>query len=134
MTDAFRDIVATLWKELGLSPPRFDRNDAAATLTVDGIALTLAPTEDGGHIAVSATAGKLSANPAAADEQVARLLAANLVTLPSSRACVGLDDRDSPTPTVMVRAFVPCQAAANDWLVKAISDVAYLSPTNMAAP
>jgi hypothetical protein len=151
MAEEFRDIIAVLWKALGLPRPRFRQEDGAVTLTVDGVAIMLAVTRGHRHIAVSAKAGELSANPVAMNAQVAYLLRASLPALPSSRACTCLDEQDSVTPAVMVKAIIPCSAtgasafhsAGNsalksvgnsvvnsvvmDRLVKAISDVACLA-------
>jgi hypothetical protein len=131
MPEEFRDIIAALWETLGLPRPRFRQEEAAATLTVDGIVIAIIPSGDRRHITVSAKAGQLSANPVAMDEQVACLLKASLLALPQSRACICLDDQDSPAPSVMVKAIIPFHsygtARVMDRLVQAISDVACLA-------
>jgi hypothetical protein len=124
--DEFRHVIALLWQKLGLSRPSFQADDVAA-LVVDGLALKLTLTEDGRHILLSAKAGELSANPLVREQQVTRLLNTNLHTLLSSRACACVDNRDSQTPAVIVRAVAPCSAQYVDALAEAVSDVAYLA-------
>jgi hypothetical protein len=126
MADEFRRIIANLWNSLGLSSPKL-RPEGTTTLTVDGLELKLALTEDERHIAVSCKAGRLSANPTLMDEQITRLLTSHLGTLPHNRACCWLDDQDSQTPVVVVQAISPCNPAAMDRLVGTIGDVAHLA-------
>jgi hypothetical protein len=126
MSDAFRHVIALLWRRLGLSRPSFQQDDVAVLVT-DGIAITLALSADGRHILLSAKAGALSGSPLVRDQQAARLLKTNLHTLLSSRVCVCLDDQSSQTPAVMVRAVVPCETAFIDSLTEAISDIAHLA-------
>ena len=126
MEEEFRHVVANLWTSLGLSWPKFGP-EGVTTLTVDGLDITLALSEDGRYIAISSRAGELSANPALMDEQVAHLLRSNLRILASNRACCHLDDKSSPTPVVMVQALAPCRSAFVDRLVEMIGDVADLA-------
>lgn len=135
MPGEFPEIIADLWTALGLSLPSFREGDSSATLNVDGIAVTLSESAIRQHLVVSAKAGRLSADPAAQERQVAYLLGVGVATLPASRACTCLEDRDSPAPAVMVRAVIPLSvqpgardhAFVMDQLVKAVSDVAYIA-------
>jgi hypothetical protein len=127
----FQHVIANLWKSLGLTSPRF-QPEGATTLTVDGFEIKLALVEPVHHIAVSSRAGRLSANPARMDEQIARLLQSNLRMLSHNRACCwledsGLDGQNPEPPMVVIEANSPWHLASMNHLVATIGDVAYLA-------
>ncbi len=126
MPDAFRDVIAALWRALGLSRPGFEADDVAA-LQLEGVRITLALSADGRHILLSAKAGALSANVLVRDQQVSRLLKTNLHTLSSSRVCACLDESDPQTPSIVVRAALPCEVKFVDPLAEAIADAGHLA-------
>jgi hypothetical protein len=130
MTNEFHRVIANLWRSLGLSSPRF-RPEGTTTLMVDGFEIKLALLEDG-HIAVSGRAGRLSTNPVRMDEQISRLLTANLRMLSHNRACCwledsGFDDQGAEPPMAVIEALSPCSAGSMNRLVETIGDVAHLA-------
>ncbi|GMO22368.1 MULTISPECIES: type III secretion system chaperone [Bradyrhizobium] len=125
MNDEFRRLIETLWHSLGLSPPRLRSGDEAS-LSVDGISITLALSHDERHVVISGPVGALSDDPLAMDEEIARLLKSNLRFLPYRRACCRIDNRSSP-PAVRIEAIAPCLPDAMTRLVETIGDVAHMA-------
>lgn len=98
----FETAVTALWARLGMPAPSLGAEDAV-TLMVDGTAIALAESRDGEGILVSASPGRLAADPFRQGEQVSRLLRANLGFLVGNRAGVCLIG-DEPEAVVRVEA------------------------------
>jgi hypothetical protein len=124
----FETAVVALWARLGMPAPSFDAADAV-TLTVDGTAIALAESRDSEGILVSASPGRLAADPFRQGEQVSRLLRANLGFLVGNRAGVCLIG-DGPEAVVRVEADWRYEggtaASSAENLAKRVEDVLQL--------
>lgn len=104
MADDFRSVVTQLWTSLGMRAPSFGA-DASIILNIDGIDLTLRESPDGRHLLISGTAGRLSADPMRASEQVRQLLKTSLGLLQSNPACLSLASTDAAAPVQIEAAY-----------------------------
>lgn len=118
----FEKTVTALWAQLGLPAPAFGAQDTV-TLLVEGTTIVLSESRDGEGILVSASPGRLAADPFQRGAQVARLLQANLGFLLGNRAGLYLDDEDGPAPVVRVEADWRYAEASTDRLVQRVEDV-----------
>lgn len=120
----FETTVTALWARLGMPAPSFGTEDAV-TLMVDGSAIALAESRDGEGILVSASPGRLAADPFRQGEQVSRLLRANLGFLVGNRAGVCLLG-DGPEAVVRVEADWRYEGGTAESLSRRVEDVLQL--------
>src|SRR5262245_52817044 len=91
MAEEFRRVITDLWAKLNLARPVFGETETV-TLTIDRFELTLRESDDGRHLLIAGTAGRLAADPRLRGEQVRRLLKANLGMLQRNPAGLWVDD------------------------------------------
>jgi hypothetical protein len=132
MSDDFQGLVAKLWASLGLPAPVF-RTKNRIVLNIDRIAVELAESPDGGHMILTARAGRLSAeDPMRRAEQVQYILYSNLGSLTSHHACVSVDPKGAESPTVLVQGICSYETAGVAELTSVVQDVVALAEAHAA--
>jgi hypothetical protein len=123
MAQDFHTLVTALWAKLKLGTPAFGPTPAIS-LAIDGVEVTLSESADGRHLVVSGLAGRLSRDRHYREQQVRKLLKANLGMLQSSRAGLSLE-AGADAAAVRVIAVYPYAADHLDGLMRCIEDVLY---------
>ncbi len=95
-------------------------------LSIEGTLITLTESGDGRHLIVSSKAGRLARDPIVRAMQIRKILGANLGTVSTYRAAVGLDDTEEDGG-VLVTGLFAYDGRSADRLVAVIEDVLALS-------
>jgi hypothetical protein len=132
MSEDFQRLVTKLWASLGLPAPVF-RAKNRIVLSIDRIDVELAESPDGGHIILTARAGRLSAgDPMRRAEQVQNILYSNLGSLTSHRVCVSVDPKGADDPTVLVQGISAYETAGAAELTGVVQDVVAVAEVHAA--
>lgn len=123
MAQDFRSVMSELWRKLKLGAPEFGSSHSLP-LAVDNLEIDLRESADGRHVIVSGVVGRLAPDAHRREQQVRRLLQANLGFLQSNRAGLALEGSEE-TATVQVEAAYPYAANRIELLVGLIEDVLY---------